>query len=361
MTLHAAQPPREPVSEPAPATEPEPVRDRPVTAARIAELAGVSPSTVSKVINGRPGVGPGTRAAVEEVIDRYGYRRRPVAAKGGVTRPLEVVFHELAGPYPVAVLNGVQRVAREHRLAVVLSELQGDHTTGGGWFEDVLMRRPTGVVAVFSGPTEAQSRRLRARGIPVVLVDPTGETGCHSLSVTTGNRAGARDAVRHLLGLGHRRIAVITGPPSTLSGRARLHGYQDALRRAGVPLAPELVRTGGFRVEDGLRHARDLLRLPEPPTAVCAPNDGAAIGVYQAAAEAGREVPRELSVVGFDDFFPSAWLVPPLTTVRQPLTEMAAAATAMVVSLARGREVPGRRVEFAAELIVRGSTAPPPR
>ncbi|MDT0347693.1 LacI family DNA-binding transcriptional regulator [Streptomyces litchfieldiae] len=332
---------------------------RELTVTQIAEMAGVSPATVSKVLNGRPDVGPRTRAVVEDIISRYGYRRRKKITSP--TTPLEVVFHELAGPYPTAVLSGVHRVAREHRLAVVLSELQGGHTPAGGWFEDVLMRRPTGVIAVFSDLTETQSRQLRARGIPLVLVDPTGKTARHAPSVGASNRAGGLAATRHLLELGHRRIAIITGPEYALSSRTRLEGYRAALRSAGVPVAPELIRVGDFQVEDGVNHTRELLRLPDPPTAVFACNDGEALGVYQAAAEAGLRVPDDLSVVGFDDFFPSGWTVPPLTTVRQPLTEMAAAATAMVVSLASGKALARSRVELATELIVRGSTAPPAR
>ncbi|WP_241562163.1 LacI family DNA-binding transcriptional regulator [Streptomyces hoynatensis] len=330
-----------------------------LTVAQLADLAGVSPATVSKVINGRLDVGPQTRARVEEVIARHGYRRRAAAA--GPTMPLEVLFHELAGPYPVEMLNGVQRVARRHRLAVVLSELQGGHVPADGWVEDALARRPTGVIAVFSGLTGEQATRLRARGIPLVAVDPVGECAPGEPVVGADNRSGGLEATRHLLALGHRRIAVITGTPGTQSSRARVAGYLEALAGAGVAADPRLIRVGHFQVEDGARHTRELLRLPEPPTAVFACNDGEALGVYLAAAEAGVRVPEELSVVGFDDVFPSQWTVPPLTTVRQPLAEMAATAASMVVALARGQELERSQVALATRLVVRASTAPPPR
>ncbi|NYI04620.1 LacI family DNA-binding transcriptional regulator [Allostreptomyces psammosilenae] len=331
--------------------------NEPLTIAQIAERAGVSLATVSKVVNGRADVSAETRSLVESVIRRHGYRRRKRPA--GPAPLLELVLHAVEGPYPVEVFRGVQRVAREHGLAVVLSELEGHHTPGRGWVEDVLARRPTGVISVFSSPSDDQGDRLRSRGIPFVLVDPTGEPAHACPSVGASNWNGGLSAVRHLLELGHHRIAVITGPEHILSSRARLDGYRAGLEMAGLAVDPELIRVGDFHIESGLRHTRDLLRLPDPPTAVFACNDGQALGVYLAAAEAGVRIPQDLSVVGFDDLFPSAWTPPPLTTVRQPLAEMAATAATMVLALSREEPLPQRRVEMATELVVRGSTAPP--
>ncbi|TDC15627.1 LacI family transcriptional regulator [Streptomyces sp. 8K308] len=327
----------------------------PLTIAQLAKRAGVSVATVSKVVNGRADVAPATRALVEDLIRRHGYRRQKVAGPAAL---LELVLHEVRGPYPTEIYRGVQRVAAEHQLAVVVSELGGSHTPERGWVEGVLARRPTGVVSVFSGPTGEQAERLRTRGIPFVLVDPTGEPGHGVPSVGASNWSGGLSATRHLLELGHRRVAVIAGPEHLLAARARLDGYRAALDLAGIPLDPTLVRVGEFHILDGLKHTRDLLRLPEPPTAVFASTDGQALGVYRAAAEAGLRVPEDLSVVGFDDLFPSQWLTPPLTTVRQPLADMAATAATMAITLARGRPLDRRRAELATELVVRDSTAP---
>jgi LacI family transcriptional regulator, xylobiose transport system transcriptional regulator len=332
-------------------------QEKPLTIAQIAELTGVSIPTVSKVVNGRSEVAPETRAMVENAIRVHGYRRRRKRASSAAL--LELVFHELEGPYALELIKGVEQVAREHRLGVVLSQLQGRHTPGRGWIEDVLNRRPTGVIAVFSGPDASQRDKLRTREIPLVLVDPTGEPGHTVPSVGASNWSGGLSATRHLIDLGHRRIATITGPAHMLSSRARLDGYRAAMDTTGVPIDPALIREGAFLVDDGLRHTRDLLRLPDPPTAIFACNDGTAIGIYQAADEAGRRIPHDLSVVGFDDLLPAPWMIPPLTTIRQPLTEMAVAAANMVVKLARHEVLPSNRLELSTTLILRGSTAPP--
>jgi len=332
---------------------------QPPTISQIAELAGVSVATVSKVVNGRSEVAPETRALVETVIRERGYRNQKKRA--GPAALLELVFHELEGAYALEIIKGVADVAREHHLAVVLSELQGRHTPGRGWIEGVLRRRPTGVIAIFSGLTDPQRDQLRTRQIPLVLVDPTGEPRHEYPSVGAGNWNGGLSATRHLLDLGHRRIGVITGPAHTLSSRARLDGYRAALDAAGVPIDPALIREGDFNVEDGIAHARALFGLADPPTAIFACNDAQAIGAYQAAHEAGLRVPHDLSLVGFDDLPPAQWMVPPLTTVRQPLADMAGAAATMVVTLARGEQLPRNRVELATELVVRSSTAPPTR
>jgi LacI family xylobiose transport system transcriptional regulator len=318
----------------------------------------VSTATVSKVVNGRSAVAPQTRALVQRLIREHGYRRqrRRVTPAFGV----EVVFHELAGDYPTEIIRGVGQVARQHRMTVAVSEL-GGHTPGGDWIEDVLNRRPAGVIAVFSRLTNLQRDRLTDREIPLVLLDPLGDPGHRIPSVGAGNWNGGLSATNHLLELGHRRIAIITGPANALSSRARLDGYRAALDTSGVPVDPDLICQGDFQIEDGLAHTHRLLRLPDPPTAVFACNDGEAIGVYHAAKEAGLRIPEDLSVVGFDDMPPMRWAIPPLTTIRQPLAEMAAAATSMLVTLARGETLPQHRVEFATSLVIRGSTAPPKR
>jgi DNA-binding LacI/PurR family transcriptional regulator len=245
-------------------------------------------------------------------------------------------------------------------MGVVVSGLQWRHAPERAWMGDMLARRPTGLITVFCSPTEAQRQQLRTRGIPFVVVDPVAEPADVPWVGAT-NWAGGVEATRHLLELGHRRIGIIAGPPHALPGRARLDGYRAALDEAAVAADPALIRCGDFLVDDGLVHTRAMLDLSEPPTAVFACSDAYAVGAYKAAYELGVRIPEQLSVVGFDDIAPATWLTPPLTTVRQPLTGMAEEAAAMVISLARGQPLPRMRVVLATDLMVRGSTGPPPR
>jgi LacI family xylobiose transport system transcriptional regulator len=327
-----------------------------LTVAGIARLAGVSAPTVSRVLNGRSGVSPATRQRVEEILRERGYQRPEMATPAPI---IELVFHALESPWALEILRGVEEAAREQELAVVVTEMQGRLTPGRAWTEQVLTRRPTGVVVVFSDLTVDQQVQLSTRSIPLVVLDPTGEPLHATPSVGATNWNGGLAATRHLLELGHRRIAMLSGPTEWLCCRARLDGFQAAMDTAGVPVDQDLVRLSILYGEGGLRDGRELLALPDPPTAVFTANDLQALGVYEAAREARVRVPEDLSVVGFDDLPLVRWAGPPLTTVRQPLAEMGATATRMVLAAARGESPAQTRVELSTTLIVRESTAPP--
>jgi LacI family transcriptional regulator len=243
---------------------------------------------------------------------------------------------------------------------VVLSELGGAHRPQQEWLDDVLARRPLGVIAVLSTFDEAQRRQLETRSIPFVVVDTYGEPPADVPTVGSANWNGGLAATRHLLALGHRRVAVISGPADVLCSRARVDGFRSALDGAGVPVDPSFVRYGNFFVEGGYEHGMDLLGRPDRPTAIFAGSDFQALGVLRAARELGLRVPEDVSVVGYDDLPVIQWIGPPLTTVRQPLQEMATTATRMVLDLAEGRTPTNLRIDLATELVVRESTAPPP-
>jgi DNA-binding LacI/PurR family transcriptional regulator len=332
-------------------------KDRGTTIAFIAEQTGVSVPTVSKVINGRSDVSSETRRRVEAAIIEHGYQRAPRAV--GRSSLIEVIFHELESEWALEIVRGVERVAGRHHLAVVLTEMQGRRTPGRGWIEGVLARRPTGVIAVFSDLTATMREQLRTRGIPFVILDPAGEPLHATPSIGATNWNGGLTATRHLLGLGHRRIAVIGGPAGILCSRARMDGFRAAMDEAGVPVEASLISHGDFQVDEGIATGRALLGRPDRPTAIITGNDLQALGVYQAAREARLHIPEDLSVVGFDDLPVARWVGPPLTTVRQPLIEMAEAAATLVLELARGEEPAQMRLELTTELIVRESTAPP--
>jgi DNA-binding LacI/PurR family transcriptional regulator len=321
-----------------------------VTIARVADAAGVSVPTVSKVVNGRADVAPHTRERVERVLREQGYRRR---APGRDTRAalLDVVFNELESPWAMEIIQGVEEVARENGLGVVLSAQEGPGALGRSWVDAVAARRSAGLILVVSEVTPEQVARLTARSIPFVVVDPAGEPAPGVPSVGATNWNGGLTATRHLLELGHRRVGMIGGPPAMLCSRARVDGYRAALETAGLPVDPDLIRWGTFHVEAGYEHGRALLELPEPPTAIFAGSDIQAFGVYEAARQLGVEIPSGLSVIGFDDLPMARWIGPPLTTIRQPLTEMAATAARLV--LGQGGE---QRVELATTLVPRQST-----
>jgi DNA-binding LacI/PurR family transcriptional regulator len=323
-----------------------------VTIAHIARAAGVSVPTVSKVVNGRADVAAETRARVERILLERGYRRREPVRKARAEF-LDLVFNELESPWAIEIIRGVEEVARDHGLSVVLSAQRGPGALGRSWIDVVASRRGAGVILVVSELSPEQISTLRARRIPFVVLDPAGEPAPDVPSVGATNWNGGVVATRHLLELGHRRVGVIGGPPTIMCSRARVDGYRAALETAGHAVDPELIRWGDFHVESGYEQGRALLSLAERPTAIFAGSDIQAFGVYQAARVVGLHVPEELSVVGFDDLPMARWAWPPLTTVRQPLTEMAATAARLVL----GRS-DDRRVELATSLVVRDSTSP---
>ncbi len=336
-----------------------PDRSRPVTIAVIADEAGVSVPTVSKVLNGRPDVAPATRARVEEILERHRYKRR--RGRNAATSPLiDLVFHEFDSGWTMEIIQGVEVVAGSARVGVVLSELGGEHRPPQEWLDAVVARRPLGVIFVQSDLDTAQRRQLDRRSIPFVVVDTAGEPPTGVPTVGSANWNGGLLATRHLLELGHRRVAVITGPVDVLCSRARVDGYRTGLDEAGVAADPDLIRYGNFNVHGGYEHATELLSRPDRPTAIFAGSDLQALGVLRAARELGLRVPQDVSIVGYDDLPVAEWIEPALTTIHQPLREMASTATRMLLGLAEGRQPPNLRIDLATELVVRESTAPPP-
>lgn len=332
-------------------------RDARVTIATIAERAGVSVPTVSKVLNGRNDVSPGTRAKVEKLLHEGGYQRRRPATPGPIPM-IDLVFPALDSPWAMELIRGVEDAAREAGAEIVLSECGEHRRPRQEWIDSVVNRQPAGIIMVFSDLAPDQRAQLDARRIPYVAVDPVGEDDDTLAAVGSNNWNGGRQATRHLIDLGHRAIAAIGGPSETVCARARLDGYADALRRAELPENPALIREADFSVEGGYAAALELLRGPERPTAIFAGSDLMALGVLRAARECGLEVPDDLSVVGYDNLPLTEWVWPTLTTIDQPLYEMAAAATQLLLGLSRGEQPLSHRIDLAVRLVERHSTAP---
>jgi LacI family transcriptional regulator len=338
----------------------------PVTIADIAVAAGVSRATVSKVLNGRSDVAPATRALIEELLTERGYvrtkRTKSVDTADNRGGLIEMLFNDASSPWAVEMIRGAEEVARAARVGVVVSVLGSGPKRVQQWAEDVASRKSRGVIFALPQFSEFDQKRIAKLGVPMILVDPDGDFASTIPSIGANNLGGGMAATQHLLDLGHRRIGAITGQMRYLFSQARLAGYRTALERADITPDPQLIEHGDFHFDSALKSALTLLNLADPPTAIFAANDEQALGVFAAAQQQGLHVPADLSVVGFDDVPMSQWVSPPLTTVRQPIVELAGLATRRLLAQVDGTaDLPDGRTELSTTLIIRGSTAVPPR
>ena len=332
-----------------------------VTLAAVADEAGVSLSTISKVLNGRSDVSAATRTRVEALLAERGYQRR-VGRADAKSDLIELVFHELDPIWSMELIEGVESVAKTHGLSVVLTVSGSRHAPDPDWIEGVMRRRPVGIVLVFSELAPEYRERLRSRAIPFVIVDPAGDPSPDVPSVGSANWSGGLAATRHLIDLGHRRIAAITGPDDMMCSLARVDGYRSAMNSAGLPIDPDWIRFGDFHVTGGRDRARELLALDEPPTAIFAGSDLQALGAIDAAREPRAcACPRTSRSSATTTSRSRVWTTPRLTTVHQPLKRMGEEAARLVIRLADETPATTPRMDLATSLVVRDSTAPPAR
>jgi LacI family transcriptional regulator len=325
--------------------------------ADVAARAGVSKMSVSRVVNGYPGVSPELSRKVGRAIRQLSYvpsqRGRSLAV--GHTQLLGMIVLDVVSEWVWPLIRGAGREAERLGYQVLL------RTTGAGRVADLPDPQLDsdlldGLIIVSWRVPLAFSRRLARRGYPVVLVDafdrPRGIAW-----VSSQDREGARLATRHLTDLGHRRIAFISGGAQPYLARQRLAGFRRGLQEAGIRSA--VVLQGDFSRLSGLRLARRLLRGRRPPTAIFAANDLMAIGALDAARELEVAVPAELSLVGFDDISSAGHVRPALTTVARPYEEMGALAVQQMVEAVRrpAGARPARQLDLPTRLVVRESTA----
>jgi LacI family transcriptional regulator len=329
-----------------------------MTLQQIAERAGVSAPTISKVLNGRPDVAPATRERVLQVLHEQQYLPRGASALPSVHKHVELVFDALRNPNNLEILREIVKAAGEHGGHVTVSTVP-ENMNARRWIHELERVGRAGVIMVTSRLTPEQQRRLQEAALPLVLIDPINSVDGPVPSVGATNWRGGVTAVQHLVELGHRRIAMLRGY-ECLVDDARYHGYAAAITEAGIALDPSLVERADFRFQPAVSAAERILRLPERPTGMFAANDLEALGVLEAARRLGLAVPRDLSVVGFDDSLLAATSSPQLTTVRQPFAEMGQVAHRLLTDQMEGREPNTLRVELATTLIVRESTAAPP-
>ena len=327
------------------------------TLAEIADAAGVSVPTVSKVLNDRADVSPETRRRVQKHLRDSKYR--PAGSSSArpreLTRAIEVVVPELQSPYIIAVLEGITSSAAAEGFEVVIG---GIPTSSGLNPQALLQSDHAGAIFITADASSSAVKALDEGGFPVVVVDPrrVADTKCISIGAT--NFTGGITAVEHLLSLGHRRIAHAGGPHSVDCSHARLAGYSSALRQAGIELDESLITHSAFSYDAGRQAARDLLDRSDRPTAIFAANDEIALGIMEEARRRSIRIPQDLSVVGFDDTFLASRSAPPLTTVAQPLLEMGRVATRSLAQMITNDVVITHHIELATRLVVRDSTAP---
>ncbi|HMR48435.1 MAG TPA: LacI family DNA-binding transcriptional regulator [Arachnia sp.] len=364
----SVSPPPEQWESPKPSTGPRPAPaagGQRTTLAAVAKAAGTSIPTVSKVINGRTGVSPETRAAVEAAIADLGYvslgeRQSSIYAAQEMSVELVVDPNDVSNPYLSLFLGGALEAATALSVALVLRDLRsGPATDAVSWARRLAGSGRAGVIEVTSAFSPAREKAVKRAGLAMVLVDPIDLPRLATPSIGATNWAGAYSATQHLIELGHRRIDYIGGQEGAHCDVVRAHGWAAAMSEAGLDADVASVPRHSYTFEHGLAVATRLLAGPDRPTAIFAGSDTIAAGVLEAARRQGLSVPRDLSVVGFDDTLLAQMSTPPLTTVHQPIADIGRASVSTIVRLARGESLRTKRVELSTHLVVRDSTAPP--
>ncbi|GAA1969030.1 LacI family DNA-binding transcriptional regulator [Catenulispora subtropica] len=331
----------------------------PITIADVAARAGVSKTTVSRVLNGRGELDAATEARVRRVIDELGYvpSARAVSLARGRTGVIGMLVPSLTWPWTGQVLQGAVDTVESGKYGLMLFTCnQGDGSmrqfasqVDAKAFDGLLVIEPEGTLDYIT--------ELHAAGLPVVLIDDR-ESRPQFPSVATTNRAGGRQAALHLLELGRRRPLVVSGTPGFGCVTERTEGFTEAFAEAGFPVPAEALLDGDFTLESGRAAVARAVAGGVEFDALFAHNDLSAAGAMQALGEAGRVVPRDVAVVGFDDVDLAALTTPPLTTVRQPLREMGVLAARMLLARLAGEPFPTEPVVIPTDFVVRGSTAP---
>jgi LacI family transcriptional regulator len=367
----------------------------------IARLAGVSTTTVSRVLNQKPDVDPATRERILKIMEEQSYVPNAIASglAGGHSWLIGVLVPSLTWPFMPEILRGIAGIVEQTPYEIVLYSVTHAQDRRQVIDRIVASKLIAGLIAVFPDGTEnrpyalqgAQGQatrhlvRVYKRGLPTVIVDDLG-LPANLPWVGVDNRAGAYEAVRHLIRLGHRRIGCIRGPLEYQGSHDRYQGYCQALAEAGLAPDPAFVLEGDFATSGGHECASRFFAMTERPTAIFASNDQMAYGVMAAAEEWGLRIPDDVALVGFDDIALSAHLRPALTTVRQPFDAMGQRAAELVLSLVESLRLAGNsylagtrgvcaasmpdepiRIQLATSLVVREScgafrqvTAPAP-
>jgi LacI family transcriptional regulator len=331
-----------------------------VTIVEVAEKAGVSLGTVSRVMNNDLHVAPETRERVAAVMREMGYvaNRQARGLKGSRTNVVGVLAPDLGTGYIGEILHGIDAELALHHLDLMLFTTHRTATKESNYVANMVQGMVDGLLLILPRNPADYMATLTQRNFPFVLIDHQG-TGNPCPAVGATNWQGGYHATEYLIKLGHRRIGFITGSMDLGAAIDRLEGYKSALRVHHLPEDIQLIYEGTFFQPDGYAGGSALLDLENPPTAIFASNDVMAMGVMDAIRSRGLRVPEDVSIIGFDDIPQAAMVRPALTTVRQPLEEMGRLATQMLIDQLKNPDKEIGRVELPTQLVIRDSTAPP--
>lgn len=327
----------------------------------IALEVGVSTATVSRALSGSGLVAEPTLSRIREVAKAFNYRPNASARSLRTRRSMSVlmVVRDVGNPFYLEILKGVESTARRAGYSVLMGNTENNPEREVEYFDMLRDGHADGMILMTGKLPQRGRLRERLAGQPVVVaLEMIEDSGFPH--VVIDNEAAAVKAVEHLIGLGHRRIAHITGPlPETMSLRRR-DGYRKAMARAGLQIPDGYEQRGDYLLTTGEEMCRRLMNLPQPPTAIFIANDEMAFGAINELRRIGERVPEDISVVGFDDLFLSKSFYPPLTTVSQPRAEIGQQAMELLLQVIGGESGPQHRVEMPTVLKVRGSTGPAP-
>lgn len=327
------------------------------TISDVAKRAGVSPATVSRVMQGAKNVRPDTRERVQLAIDELGYVPSVAAQslRSKRTRSLALVVSDITNPFWTTVARGVEDVAQRHGYSVLLCNTDENLAKQHQYLDFLISQQVDGVIIAPYDSDAHNLEKLRKRNIPTVLVDRR-IRGWDLDSVLGDSVSGAMALVRHLIQLGHRRIAMLSGPTMTSTAKDRIVGYCMALTEAGIPVEPQLIKAGEYRDASGEVLIQELLDEGSRPTAVFAANNALAMGVISALGKRGARIPQDIALVSFDDLPNTSRLLPFLTVVAQPVYEMGVNAAQLLLSrLDSDVSLRPRHVVLPVRLIVRHS------
>ena len=330
------------------------------TIQEVAEKAGVSPTTVSHVVNHSRVVADETRLRVEAAMEALHYRPNALARslRRGQTHTLGLILPDSANPFFAEIGHSIEAAAFAQGYSVILCNTEGDLDKEELYVDVLTKKQVDGMIFVAAGEQTDSLRTLLHHKLPVVVVDRD-LSNIDIDAVLTDNRQGGYLATKHLIDLGHTRIGCIAGPSHLTPSAQRVIGYRDALIDAGLPVDDDLITRGDFHPESGYHAARSLLDRLAAPTAIFACNDLMALGALRAAAEFDRVVPRDLAVVGFDDIELASFTSPPLTTIAQPKSDLGRLAVEWLIEHIADKTRPARRELLPTRLIVRGTCGGP--